>query len=270
MFIIREQAGRPKCPLDPFFIMPDKCHCVDFQVLKLQELPDHIPQGEMPRHLQLYCDRYLCDRVVPGNRVLILGIYSIKKVSKTTGKNASKEKALVGVRAPYIRVLGISVDGENANIGMGNNNINLTKHLLIKNLNCSLYIFFRASYVGTQPPVTSEEEDLFTRLAADPELYDRIAKSIAPSIFGAVDIKKAIACLLFGGSRKLMPDGLCRRGDINILMLGDPGTAKSQLLKFVEKVAPIAVYTSGKGSSAAGLTASVSRDPVSVSCTSFL
>ncbi|XP_018397392.1 PREDICTED: DNA replication licensing factor Mcm5 [Cyphomyrmex costatus] len=227
-----EQAGGgQKCPLDPFFIMPDKCHCVDFQVLKLQELPDHIPQGEMPRHLQLYCDRYLCDRIVPGNRVLILGIYSIKKVSKTGGKGAGKEKALVGVRAPYIRVLGISVDGDNTNI-------------------------------GTQPPVTSEEEDLFTRLAADPNIYERIAKSIAPSIFGAIDIKKAIACLLFGGSRKLMPDGLCRRGDINILMLGDPGTAKSQLLKFAERVAPIAVYTSGKGSSAAGLTASVSRDPV--------
>ena len=60
-----------------------------------------------------------------------------------------------------------------------------------------------------------------------------------------------------------LPDGLTRRGDINVLLLGDPGTAKSQLLKFVEKVAPIAVYTSGKGSSAAGLTASVSRDPVS-------
>lgn len=66
------------------------------------------------------------------------------------------------------------------------------------------------------------------------------------------------------GSRKRMPDGLTRRGDINILLLGDPGTAKSQLLKFVEKVAPIAVYTSGKGSSAAGLTASVMRDPATV------
>lgn len=87
--------------------------------------------------------------------------------------------------------------------------------------------------------------------------------SIAPSIFGAVDIKKAIACLLMGGSRKKLPDGLTRRGDINILLLGDPGTAKSQLLKFVERVAPIAVYTSGKGSSAAGLTASVMRDPSS-------
>lgn len=77
-------------------------------------------------------------------------------------------------------------------------------------------------------------------------------------------MKKAIACLLFGGSRKRLPDGLCRRGDINVLMLGDPGTAKSQLLKFVERVAPIGIYTSGKGSSAAGLTASVNRDPATV------
>jgi DNA replication licensing factor MCM5 len=82
----------------------------------------------------------------------------------------------------------------------------------------------------------------------------------------STDIKKAIACLLFGGSKKVLPDGMRLRGDINVLMLGDPGTAKSQLLKFVEKVSPIAVYTSGKGSSAAGLTASVQRDPQSVRC----
>ena len=67
-----------------------------------------------------------------------------------------------------------------------------------------------------------------------------------------------------------MPDGLTRRGDINILLLGDPGTAKSQVLKFAERVAPIAVYTSGKGSSAAGLTASVTRDPISVCFVVFM
>ncbi|XP_063977768.1 DNA replication licensing factor Mcm5 [Diachasmimorpha longicaudata] len=225
-----EQAGRQKCPLDPFFVMPDQCKCVDFQVVKLQELPDQIPQGEIPRHVQLYCDRYLCDRVVPGNRVLILGIYSIKKVSG--GKRGGKEKALVGIRAPYIRVIGISIDGED-------------------------------NGSGTHPPLTNEDEDAFRRLAAQPDIYDKIARSIAPSIFGALDIKKSIACLLFGGSRKRMPDGLCRRGDLNVLLLGDPGTAKSQLLKFVERVAPIGIYTSGKGSSAAGLTASVIRDPIS-------
>lgn len=67
-----------------------------------------------------------------------------------------------------------------------------------------------------------------------------------------------------GGSKKVLPDGMRLRGDINVLLLGDPGTAKSQLLKFVEKVSPISVYTSGKGSSAAGLTASVQRDPTTV------
>ena len=78
----REQAGGAKCLLDPYFIMPDKCECVDFQTLKLQELPDAVPQGEMPRHLQLFCDRYLCEKVVPGNRLTILGIYAIKKAAK--------------------------------------------------------------------------------------------------------------------------------------------------------------------------------------------
>ncbi|RQM08610.1 hypothetical protein DH86_00000326 [Scytalidium sp. 3C] len=93
-----------------------------------------------------------------------------------------------------------------------------------------------------------------------PDLYTTFANCIAPSIYGNQDIKKAIACLLLGGSKKILPDGMKLRGDINVLLLGDPGTAKSQLLKFVEKVAPIAIYTSGKGSSAAGLTASVQRD----------
>ncbi|KAI1239197.1 hypothetical protein IHE44_0012310 [Lamprotornis superbus] len=225
-----EQAGRPRCPLDPYFIMPDKCKCVDFQVLKLQESPDAVPHGEMPRHLQLYCDRYLCDKVVPGNRVTIMGIYSIKKSAQS--KNKSRYNVGVGIRSAYIRVVGIQVDTE----GSGH------------------------SFTGS---VTPQEEEELRRLAAMPNIYETIAKSIAPSIYGSTDIKKAIACLLFGGSRKRLPDGLTRRGDINLLMLGDPGTAKSQLLKFVEKCSPIGVYTSGKGSSAAGLTASVIRDPAS-------
>lgn len=129
---------------------------------------------------------------------------------------------------------------------------------------------------------TAEEEEEFGEMARSEGFYERFAKSVGPSIYGslgaskflvvvvitvsymAVDIKKAITCLLFGGSKKVLPDGMRLRGDINVLLLGDPGTAKSQLLKFVEKVAPISVYTSGKGSSAAGLTASVQRDSVSV------
>jgi len=77
------QAGQVKCALDPYYILADKCKCVDFQLLKMQECPDSVPPGEMPRHMQLYVDRYLCDKVVPGNRVSIYGIYSIKKATQT-------------------------------------------------------------------------------------------------------------------------------------------------------------------------------------------
>ena len=97
-------------------------------------------------------------------------------------------------------------------------------------------------------------------MSKDPQIYEKISRSIASAIFGHSDIKKAVACLLFGGSPKKLPDGMRLRGDINVLLLGDPSTAKSQFLKFVERVAPISVYTSGKGSSAAGLTASVIKD----------
>eukprot|EP00118_Oscarella_pearsei_P026954 m.310596 g.310596 ORF g.310596 m.310596 type:complete len:737 (+) comp52950_c0_seq1:92-2302(+) len=225
-----EQAGRPKCPMDPFYIVPDKCRCVDFQVLKLQESPDSVPTGEIPRHMQLYVDRYLVDKVVPGNRVTVTGIYSIKKSGMKF--KGGRDKLAVGIRHPYLRIVGISVETE----GAGRTR---------------------------EAPFTPHEETEFRRLAADPNIYETLANSIAPSIYGGTDIKKAIVCLLFGGSRKRLPDGLTRRGDINLLLLGDPGTAKSQLLKFVEKASPVGVYTSGKGSSAAGLTASVIRDPLS-------
>ena len=111
------------------------------------------------------------------------------------------------------------------------------------------------------PNITQEDEDKINNWAKDPLVYHKISRSIASAIFGHEDIKKALACLLFGGSPKRLPDGMKLRGDINVLLLGDPSTAKSQFLKFVERVAPISVYTSGKGSSAAGLTASVIKDP---------
>uniref|UniRef100_A0A8C2C4K7 DNA replication licensing factor MCM5 n=1 Tax=Cyprinus carpio TaxID=7962 RepID=A0A8C2C4K7_CYPCA len=209
-----EQAGRVKCPMDPYFIIPDRCMCVDFQTLRLQEAPDAVPHGEMPRHMQLYCDRYLCDRVVPGNRVTIMGIYSIKKVAQTKAKGRDKG-AGVGIRSAYLRVVGIEVDTEGA----------------------AILMCFSPSFRPWSLWVKSHS---------------------VPSVWGLQEeVSKHTLPLLLN----VLPDGLTRRGDINLLMLGDPGTAKSQLLKFVERCSPIGVYTSGKGSSAAGLTASVLRDP---------
>ncbi|KAK7058325.1 minichromosome maintenance protein 5 [Paramarasmius palmivorus] len=205
-----EPEGQKKdCPMDPYLIIHSKSSFADQQTLKLQEAPDMVPVGELPRHMLLSVDRYLC------------------------GKKADGPAAL---HKPYLRVVHLEFSSPAAG-GAGSNPF------------------------GVQ--FTPEEEEEFGEMARSEGFYERFAKSVGPSIYGNLDIKKAVACLLFGGSKKVLPDGMRLRGDINVLLLGDPGTAKSQLLKFVEKVAPIAVYTSGKGSSAAGLTASVQRDSVS-------
>ncbi|KAF2153351.1 MCM-domain-containing protein [Myriangium duriaei CBS 260.36] len=211
-----------KCPLDPYFVVHEKCQFIDQQVIKLQEAPDDVPVGELPRHILISADRYLTNRVVPGSRCTIMGVFSIYQSSN------KKNAAAVAIRNPYLRAVGIQTDVDQTTKGGA--------------------IF------------SEEEEQEFLEMSRRPDLYERFADCIAPSIYGNKDIKKAITCLLMGGSKKILPDGMKLRGDINVLMLGDPGTAKSQLLKFVEKAAPIAIYTSGKGSSAAGLTASVQRD----------
>lgn len=108
--------------------------------------------------------------------------------------------------------------------------------------------------------ITPEDEEKIKKLAKDPMIHEKIIQSIAPSIYGYREIKEGIAYLLFGGVPKVLPDGIRIRGDINILLVGDPGTAKSQLLQYVARIAPRGIYTSGKGSTAAGLTAAVVKD----------
>ncbi|CAG8471211.1 29997_t:CDS:2, partial [Racocetra persica] len=107
-----------------------------------------------------------------------------------------------------------------------------------------------------------EIQEKVYKLAKDPEVYTKLSRSIAPEIYGHGDVKKALLLLLVGGVTKTMGDGMKIRGDLNICLMGDPGVAKSQLLKYICKVAPRGVYTTGRGSSGVGLTASVERDPV--------
>lgn len=213
-----------KCPLDPYFVLHEKSKFVDQQVIKLQEAPDQVPVGELPRHVLISADRYLTNRVVPGSRCTVMGIFSIYQ--NKGSKNASGGGA-VAIRTPYLRAVGIQTSSDQ-----------IRGHITY----------------------TEEEEQEFLEMSRRPDLYNIMADCIAPSIYGNRDIKKSILCLLLGGSKKILPDGMKLRGDINVLLLGDPGTAKSQLLKFVQRAAPISIYTSGKGSSAAGLTASVQRD----------
>ncbi len=108
--------------------------------------------------------------------------------------------------------------------------------------------------------VTEEDEKEIIKLSKDPELYDKLRQSISPTIYGLNIEKEALILQLFGGLAKEMPDGTRIRGDIHTLLVGDPGTAKSQMLNYMSKLAPRSVYASGKASSAAGLTAAAVRD----------
>lgn len=179
-------------------------------------------------------ERGLVDKAPPGTRVTVLAIASLfnsgggDSSGGGGGAGSKRSSDAVGVRTTYLRVVGME----------------------------------RESSTADSARFSPAEEEAFRRLSRRPDVYDILHRSVAPSISGSytVDIKKAILCLLFSGSRKRLPDGMRLRGDINVLLLGDPSTAKSQFLKFATRVAPVGVYTSGKGSSAAGLTASVVRD----------
>lgn len=229
-----ERGGMDKCPPNPYVIIDDLCEQVDEQTLKLQELPEHVPVGEMPRSFDFVLSQYDVDKATPGTRLTAVGIFTATEHEAGQSMGSNRQKSTSTVKYSYVQVLGIKV-------AQGNT-------------------------VGQAAiALTSEEEERFEQLAKSRDIRDMIYKSIAPSICASAkdvvgDVKKAVACMLFGGSRKIQPDGARMRGDINVLLLGDPGTAKSQFLKFAEKASPIAVYTSGKGSSAAGLTASIVSD----------
>lgn len=221
-----------ECGPSPYAVLPDDCLFVDQQTLKLQEAPEMVPTGEMPRSVLVAVERGLVDKAPPGTRVTVLAIASLYTNGGGDGggggAGSKRGNDGGGVKTTYLRVVGME----------------------------------RESSTADSARFSPAEEEAFRQLSRRPDVYDILHRSVAPSIQGSytVDIKKAILCLLFGGSRKRLPDGMRLRGDINVLLLGDPSTAKSQFLKFATNVAPVGVYTSGKGSSAAGLTASVVRD----------
>lgn len=214
-----------ECGRYPYTVVPDESQFVDQQTLKLQEAPERVPTGEMPRSVLVAVERSLVDVAPPGTRVSVLCIPTLF----VTGVKNNGGQRDASVKSVYLRVVGMSKDND--------------AH-------------------GEAVTFSPAEEEAFRTLSRRADVYPILSRSIAPNISGSytVDIKNALCCQLLGGSRKRLPDGVRLRGDINVLLLGDPSMAKSQFLKFISKVAPVGIYTSGKGSSAAGLTASVVRD----------
>ncbi|KAF8559699.1 minichromosome maintenance protein mcm7p [Imleria badia] len=198
------------------------CRFSPFQEVKIQEMADQVPVGHIPRSMTIHVNGNLVRMMNPGDVVHLGGIFL---PIPYTGYQAVRAGLLTDT---YLEVQYI--------------------HQLKKQY--------------SDMEITPEIQAQIADMQRDPALYNKLAQSIAPEIYGHQDVKKALLLLLVGGVTKTMGDGMKIRGDLNMCLMGDPGVAKSQLLKYISKVAPRGVYTTGKGSSGVGLTAAVMRDPV--------
>ncbi|KAJ2992688.1 hypothetical protein NUW58_g2080 [Xylaria curta] len=195
---------------------------LSFQEIKIQEMAEQVPIGQIPRTLTIMCYGSAVRKVNPGDVVDISGIFL---PTPYTGFKAMRAGLLTDTY--------------------------LEAHHIVQH---------KKAY--DEMVIDDKLRRRISTFSQSGAVYEMLAKSIAPEIYGHLDVKKALLLLLVGGVTKSMGDGMRIRGDINILLMGDPGVAKSQLLKYISKVAPRGVYTSGRGSSGVGLTAAVMRDPV--------
>ncbi|ORY47747.1 MCM-domain-containing protein [Rhizoclosmatium globosum] len=195
---------------------------IKFQEVKIQELTDQVPMGSIPRSMTVHLCEELTRTCSPGDTVHITGVF---------------------MPVPYVGFKALRA-------GLLTDTYLLAQHVTQ----------LKKQY--SQMHLDAEMSDRIRELTTTPDLYSRLAKSIAPEIYGHEDVKKALLLLLVGGHSKVTGDGMKIRGDLNVCLMGDPGVAKSQLLKYISKIAPRGVYTTGRGSSGVGLTASVVRDPV--------
>ena len=193
----------------------------DHQTVTLQEMPERAPMGQLPRSVELVLDHDLVDKVKPGDRVQIVGVF------RALATSSQGQSSTSGVFKTVILVNDVKILGRDS-------------HGLV---------------------FTPNDVRTIRSLGKRKDILDILGRSVCPSIHGHEVIKKALALQLLSGCEKNLANGTHLRGDINILMVGDPSTAKSQLLRSAMGIAPLAVSTTGKGSSGVGLTAAVTSDP---------
>ncbi|KAF2640148.1 MCM-domain-containing protein [Massarina eburnea CBS 473.64] len=240
------RCPRPACEsANSMQIVHNRSGFADKQVIKLQETPDSIPDGQTPHSVSLCAYEELVDVCKAGDRVEITGIFKCNQV-----RINPRQRSVKNVFKTYVDCLHIQkVDKKRMGIDASTIEEELAEHA--------------AGDIEETRKVSEEEEAKIKATGARPDVYDLLSRSLAPSIYEMDDVKKGILLQLFGGTNKSFEKGGSPkyRGDINILMCGDPSTAKSQILQYIHRIAPRGVYTSGKGSSAVGLTAYVTRDP---------
>lgn len=216
----------------PFKLNSEKTLYRNYQRITLQEAPGSVPAGRLPRHREIILLSDLVDTAKPGEDVEIVGVYKNNYDGHLNARNGFPVFATI-IEANSIKRKEAGPQSDFSTGGRGDG----------------------FGWI-------EEDEKEFRKLSRERGIIDKIISSMAPSIYGHKDIKTAVACSLFGGVAKDINGKHSIRGDINVLLLGDPGTAKSQILKYAEKTANRAVFATGQGASAVGLTASVRRDPI--------
>ncbi|XP_072389087.1 DNA replication licensing factor MCM4 [Diabrotica undecimpunctata] len=213
-----------------FTLVHNRSQFTDKQMIKLQESPDDMPAGQTPHTVVLFAHNDLVDAVQPGDRVTVTGIYRAQPLQINP-----RQRNIRSVYKTHIDVLHFR---------------KIDQRRLYEEED------------GKDRRFTPERVELLNILSQKPDIYDRLSRAIAPSIYENQDVKKGILLQLFGGTKKtFVTSGRTNfRAEINILLCGDPGTSKSQLLQYVYNLVPRSQYTSGKGSSAVGLTAYVTKD----------
>ena len=220
------------CRHRDFDLKPEESKFMDFQILRLQELPEDLPPGQLPHYIDVTIKQDLVDNARPGDRIILTGIVRIEQESVT------------GVTKGHSGLYRLRIEGNNIEYLGGRGT--------------------KTSRKTEREEISPEEEKIIRALSANPDIYDRLVDSFAPHIQGQALIKEAILLLVVGSTQRLLGDGSKIRGDINVFLVGDPGTAKSEMLKFCARIAPRGLYTSGRGSTAAGLTAAVVRDKTGI------
>jgi len=218
----------PNCKHTNLAIVAKESRFIDFQIVRLQELPEDLPPGQLPHYVNVSMKQDLVDYARPGDRIVLTGIVRIE------------QERISGVKQSESALYRLRIDGNNIEFIGGKGT--------------------KSSRRTEREEISPDEQKIINTLSKNPDIYDRLIASFAPHIRGHELFKEAILLLIVGSTQRALSDGSKVRGDINVFLVGDPGTAKSEMLKFCARIAPRGLYTSGRGSTAAGLTAAVVRD----------
>ncbi|MDA7960804.1 MAG: minichromosome maintenance protein MCM [Nitrosopumilus sp.] len=217
-----------ECKQRDLELRSDASTFIDFQILRLQELPEDLPPGQLPHYIDVTIRQDLVDNARPGDRIVLTGVVRIE------------QEPVPGVARANSGLYRLRIEGNNIEFLGGRGS--------------------KTSRKIEREEISPEEEQAIIALGQSPDIYQRLIDSFAPHIRGHPLVKESILLLMIGAMQKQLSNGTRVRGDINVFLVGDPGTAKSEMLKFCARIAPRGLYTSGRGSTAAGLTAAVVKD----------